>query len=509
MTPRAAARKPAQSAKARKPTTIRRVAKSDKAAKGAKAAKPAKPAKPASARAPARPAAAPSSELDGPGLLAMAERAVERAMARRAVQEAEVFWESGEALQVELENDRIATTSASNGRGAGLRLITGGRLGFAYFTHPDQLAGAIDQAIAQARHGPDKGYHLPDGRKPKALAGRWDDRIAALEVDVAIGLARDLLAGAKAAAPKATVAGGGVGLDAGMTAIASSRGVACWERSTTVSGAVSLVLADGERSVSAAESHAEHRLGLDASAIASRAAETVLSLKGPKPPEAGGRFDVVFRPEAVAELVVDMAVNAATGDEARRGKTVWSERLGQSVAVRGLSLVDDSFAKGAIGGAAFDDEGVPTKALPILEDGILRNFLYDTWDAHQHGAKTTASAVRGGFKSRPDTGTHHLTLSSRKAKANDALVAGVDDGFLVESVLGAHTANATTGDFSVTAANVWRIRNGAVTGPVSEVAIGGNLPDLLLRLDGVGSTPKRMDGLSLPPLRFRAVDVSA
>jgi PmbA protein len=79
----------------------------------------------------------------------------------------------------------------------------------------------------------------------------------------------------------------------------------------------------------------------------------------------------------------------------------------------------------------------------------------------------------------------------------------------VDSVLGAHTANATTGDFSVTAANVWRIRKGAVTGPVSEVAIGGNLPDLLLRLDGVGSRPKQMDGLAIPPLRFRAVDVSS
>lgn len=492
MTP---ARKPKKSPARKRPRTT-----PSSPAKKAKGARPTR-SRPSTSRG-------SGDGADGPALLAEAERAVERALARGA-QEAEVYWESGQALSVELESDRIASTSSSQGRGAGLRVVSDGRVGFAYFTQADQLAGAIEQALAQAKHAPAKGYHLPTGRKASALTGRWDDRIAALEVDDAIRLARDLLAGAKEAAPKATVAGGGVSLDFGAIAIASSRGVGCWDRWTSIGGAASLVLADGERSVSAAESRSAHRFGLDTHAVATKAAETVLSLKGPKPPKAGGRFDVVFRPEAVAELIVDLAISAATGDEARRGKTVWSERLGQSVAVRGLRLHDDSRHPGAIGGSPFDDEGVPTKALPILDDGILRNFIYDSWDAHEHKAKTTASAVRGGFKSRPDTGTHHLVLSSRKARKNDALVEGIDDGFLVESVLGAHTANATTGDFSVTAANVWRIRKGAVEGPVSEVAIGGNLPDLLLRLDGVGSTPKQMDGLAIPPLRFRAVDVSS
>lgn len=448
------------------------------------------------------------ADLDGQALLADAERAVERALARGAAQ-AEVFWEAGQALQVELENGRIANTGASQGRGASLRVVADGRVGFAYFTHADQLDVAIQQALGQAKHAPAKGYSLPSPAKPKTLAGRWDDRIAALAVDDAIGVALDLLAGAKESAPKATLSGGGVGLDAGHVALASSQGVACWDRWTSMSAGASLVLGDGERSVSASESANAHRFGLDGRAIAGIAAETVKSLAGPKPPQATGRYDIVFRPEAVSELVVDLAVSAATGDEARRGKTVWSDRLGQSVGARGLDLVDDSWVPGAIGGAAFDDEGLPTVPLPILEDGVLRNFLYDTWDAHEHQAAPTASAVRGGFKSRPGTDTHHVVLSSPKARPTAALIEGVDDGFLVESVLGAHTANATTGDFSVTSPNVWRIRKGAVAGPVTEIAIGGNFSDLLLRLDGVGSEPKAMDGLRIPALRFRAVDVSS
>ncbi|HUR25898.1 MAG TPA: TldD/PmbA family protein [Candidatus Thermoplasmatota archaeon] len=457
---------------------------------------------------PSTPTRTATDEGRGEAMLAEAERAVKHALARGA-QQAEAFWEGGAALQVELENNRIANTGASQGSGASIRVVADGRVGFAYYTRPDQLDGAVTQALAQARHAPAKGYSLPSAPKPGRLDGRWDDRIAALSVEDAIHVARDILAGAAEGAPKATLAGGGVQLESGSMALASSQGIACWDRWTQMSCGGSLVLADGERSVSASESRDSHRFGLDGHAIALEAATTVKSLVGPKP-ATGGRLDVLFRPEAVAELVVDLAIAAATGDEARRGKTVWSERLGQPVAAPGLDLRDDSTFPGAIGGAPFDDEGLPTtEPLRILDDGVLRNFLYDSWDAHEHKAKSTCSAVRGGFKSRPGTGTHHLVLSSSKSRPTQTLVSGIDDGYLVESVLGAHTANATTGDFSVTAPNVWRILNGAVAGPAGEIAIGGNLPDLLLRLDGIGTEAKSMDGLRIPALRFRAVDVSA
>ncbi len=449
-----------------------------------------------------------ASDGQGEAFLAEAERGVKHALARGA-QQAEVFWEGGSALQVELENNRIANTGASQGMGAGLRVVSDGRIGFAYFTRADQVDTAIAQALAQAKHAPAKGYSLPSAPKPGRLDGRWDDRIATLSVEDAIQVARDILAGAAEGAPKATLSGGGVGLESGHMALASSQGISVWDRWTQISCGGSLVLADGERSVSASESRDSHRFTLDGHAIAMQAATTVKSLVGPKP-ASSGRLDIVFRPEAVSEFVIDLAISAATGDEARRGKTVWSEKLGQSVAARGLDLRDDSSVAGAIGATPFDDEGMPTtEALRILDDGVLRNFLYDSWDAHEHRAQPTHSAVRAGFKSRPGTGTHHLVLSSPNSRPTDTLVSGVDDGYLVESVLGAHTANATTGDFSVTAANVWRIRKGAVAGPAGEIALGGNLPDLLMRIDGVGSEAKAMDGLRIPALRFRDVDVSA
>lgn len=440
------------------------------------------------------------------GLLARAERLVERLRAH--ADQVEVYLESGAGLDVELEKGAIASTGFSRSAGGAVRVVQAGRLGFAYFTQDAQAVAAMEQALRQSRHATIQGYSLPSAPRPPSLPGRWDGAVAALQVPDVLALADGLLQGARDAAPAATLAGGGAGLSVSACAIASSLGVAVADQSTSVSGGASLVLDEGERSLSASESLSSHRLDLDGHAIAEAAADTVLSLRRPKPVEAGGRFQLLLHPEAGTELVAGLVVSAATGDDAMRGKTVWSGKLGEQVAHPTLRVADDPHAPGAIGAVPFDDEGIPCAPLSILDGGVLRNYLFDSWDGHRHKRPTTASAVRDDFKVRPGTDTHHLVVSAAGARPWDALVAGMDDGFVVESVLGAHTANVTTGDFSVTAPNVWRVRKGAVEGPVSEIAVAGNLPQLLQRLEGCGSEPKRMSGMQMPGLLFGDVDIS-
>lgn len=447
---------------------------------------------------------------DTNALLARAEAGLKLALARGA-DEAEVYVEAGASLDVELENGRLATTGASRGAGACLRLVKDGRLGFAYWTEDKDAGPAAERALQQARLAPRKDFHFPAPAKAAAMPGRWDDRVAALEVSDAIALAQELVAGAQESSPRSLVAGGGASLDFDAWALANSNGIAVADRSTSASAAASLVLEDGDRSISAGESRSAHKLGpgLDARAVAREAGTTIESLRKPKPAKAKGATDVVLRPDAAMELVTSLAVSAVAGDDAMRGKTVWSEKRGQPVAAPTLDLADDPWFTSAIGATPIDGDGLATQRLPIIAGGVLRTFLFDAWDAHRHGQPGTRSAVRGGFKSRPDTGTHHLVLSSPSARPYEKLLAGIDEGFLVDSVLGAHTANITTGDFSVTAPSVWRIHKGALAGPVSEIAIGGNLPDLLLRLDGVAKEAKAMDGARIPAVHFRDVTVSS
>ncbi len=445
--------------------------------------------------------------MDLDALLGRAERIVGQARTR-GIQQAEAYLEWGQGLSVEIERGALATTSAGRSGGGSVRVVQDGRVGFAYFTLDEQAPAALEAALKNTRLATVKGYALPSGPKPRPLPGRRHDDVAAAGTDDAVRLAQDLVLGAAETAPKAIVSGGGVSLESGMCAIASTEGAACADRTTMVGCSAGLVLEDGERSISTGESESLHALRLDARAVGAKAGETAMSLRKPTAVKSGGRFDIVLRPEVAAELVVDWMVSAATGDEAMRGKTVWSGKLGEPVAQSALALVDDPFAPEAIGAVPFDDEGLAVSRLPIVEGGTLRNYLFDSWDAHRHKVTSTRSAVRGDFKSRPTTGTHYLVLSSAASQPLDKLLAGVDRGFLVESVLGAHTANVTTGEFSVTSPNVWRIERGAVVGASSDIAVAGNLPALLQKADGASTETKSMSGLRMPTLRLRDVDVS-
>lgn len=443
---------------------------------------------------------------DGDALLGRAEDAVRRALQAGAAQ-AEVYLTEGAGLDLDIEGGALAAGSLARSAGGSVRLVKDGRIGFAYFVRDADLPAAIDQALSLSRLAPRLDFTLPAGGRPPGLAGRWDETVAGLDAGHAVALAGDLLQGAAEACPDGTVTGGGVGLAWGLEALASSEGAAAWDRNTHCSAAASLTVGDGDTAVSAWDHEESHRLDLDGHAVGAAVGRTVASLRGPQAAKAGPA-DIVFLPDAASELVLGLVGSAVDGDTAMRGKSVWSGHLGEAVAHEGLHLWDRPRHPGGLGTVPFDGDGLATRDVPVLDGGVLRSYLFDAFDAHRHQKETTRNAVRSGFKSPPGVGAHHWVLWHDSALALDDLVGGVDHGYLVESVLGAHTANATTGDFSVTAPNVWRIEDGSLAGASREVAIGGNLPGLLGRLDAVSDAPRRRDGALVPALRFRDVHVS-
>lgn len=447
-----------------------------------------------------------SDPMDHDALLGRAESVVQQALSRGADQ-AEVHWSRGVELSLDIENDALQNSGRSRSEGGAVRLIKDGRIGFAYFVREDKAAAAIDEALQLSRLAPKKGMMLPAGSDPPRLGRRFDAGLAALDVEDALDLAKQMLDARKAHAADMHLAGGGVHVGWGLEVLANSEGVACADRTTGAGVGANLVMQEGESAITAWDSESTHVTWPDSAGLLERVAADIRSLKAPQPAK-DGPASVVFRPEAVTELITGLVLSAVHGDDAMRGKTVWSDRLGDDVAASSLSIVDDPLREGAVGSVPFDGDGLPAQRLPIIDDGVLSHFLFDTRDGHEHGQPSTHSAVRGSFKSPPGVGVHHLVIEGSGAVSDDRLVGGVDHGYLVESVLGAHTANATTGDFSVTAPNVWRIEDGEVAGASTQIAISGNLPDLLHRLDGIGREPKKMDGAWVPMLRFQDVHVS-
>ena len=135
-----------------------------------------------------------------------------------------------------------------------------------------------------------------------------------------------------------------------------------------------------------------------------------------------------------------------------------------------------------------DGEGVPTRRQILVDKGQLVGSFWSTRDAAQQvaegritNAQTTGSAVRGGHQAPPGTGCKDFTMvSSKGGHSQEALLERMGDGYIVHSVMGAHTANPTSGDFSVTTSTILRVEDGQIMGPVKQAGLSGNLAGALL-----------------------------
>jgi PmbA protein len=165
-----------------------------------------------------------------------------------------------------------------------------------------------------------------------------------------------------------------------------------------------------------------------------------------------------------------------------------------------VTLVEDPTDDRSWGATPVDDEGLATRPVPLVGGGVLGGFVHSTWTARRMGTASTGSGVRGGFKSTPTAGCRAVALAAGAAGAAE-LVAGVDDGVLVQEVSGLHSGvNPVSGDLS-TGAEGLRIRGGEVAEPLREFTIASTLQRLLLDVVAVGSDltwlPMSAAGLTL------------
>jgi PmbA protein len=156
--------------------------------------------------------------------------------------------------------------------------------------------------------------------------------------------------------------------------------------------------------------------------------------------------------------------------------------------------------------APFDGEGVPSQNTLLVEGGVMQGYLYDSYCGRKDGVSSTGNASRGGVKGLPHMGVTNFYIENGPTAA-DELVKGISRGILLTDVIGMHTANAISGDFSVGASG-FLIENGVITRPVKGVAIAGNIIDLFARIEAVGDDLRYYGSIASPSLRIGMLDVS-
>lgn len=414
------------------------------------------------------------------------DRVVEGAQASEAV---EAFGIDETETTVKAYDGEVESLSSARTRGVGIRLIAGGRVGYAYTadTSPLALAETLTEARVNASvASPDEANVLPVPGPVEPLERElWDPAFAEVSPAQKVELALRLEAAARPGGDIKGVDSALYGDTDATVAIASTTGVRGAYRRCDAYVVVE-VLAERDGFTTSAYGLQMGRLGtaLDVDAAAGEAVERALRILGGRKPASAG-LPVLLDPYATASFLGVLA-SALTAEAVQKGRSLFAERVGERIGPDHLSLLDDGRLSEGPATSPWDGEGVASGRTPLIADGVLQGWLHNVYTAAKDGVAPTGNASRSGFKAAPGISPTNLFFQPG-TEDRDALLRRAGTGFYCQQVLGVHSgANAISGDFSVGAAGVM-VRDGEFAEPVREATIAGTIPEMLANLVGVGS----------------------
>jgi PmbA protein len=417
----------------------------------------------------------------------------EIAGAARAGEQVEAYASRTRDTSIKVLRGEVESLAVAEVGGVGVRVLVDGRQGYAWAgtLDADVTSTLLDEARDNAVHGtPDEHLGLPDPASfagvPVAALDLWRDGVDVVSTADKVALVLELERMALALDPRVrAVEAARYGDAAAESAVASSLGVATSTRRTSCSCSVSTLAGEGTATRAGyGFSVGREPADLRPEIAAAMAVERTVRLLGARP-TASGRMPILFDP-LVAASIIGYVGSALSGDALVKGRSMFAGRHGEVVGAPHVHLVDDPTEPESHGATPHDAEGVPTRPVPLLRDGVLVGQLHDTYTGRRTGWGSTGSAVRGGFTSPPGVGPRALRLEPGPDDV-DALLARAGDAIYVQSVTGLHSgANPVSGDFSVGAEGLV-VRGGAFAEPVREITVASTFQRMLADLVAVGS----------------------
>ena len=209
-----------------------------------------------------------------------------------------------------------------------------------------------------------------------------------------------------------------------------------------------------------------------------------------------GTYDIVLSPMALGELIESTLIPALSGKNVHAGRSLLKDKLNEEIAVNSLKVYDLPSTTEGLGSVLWDTEGTPTKRIDFIKNGALNAFAYDIRTASRYGKVSTGSAVRSGASGSPGIGHHNLLVEGRNTEVLE------EPAVFIKSVVGAHTANPMSGDFSVELSNAFLAENGELTTPVRKAMLAGNVFEMLKVIQGVSKERKVIGDMILPSVRI-------
>ncbi|RUM87987.1 MAG: hypothetical protein DSZ24_04885 [Thermodesulfatator sp.] len=416
---------------------------------------------------------------------------------------AELWGEASQGLSLERRDRRPYALESWKETSLAVRVVRKGKVGLSYTTRsePEAVQEAAERAyeaalLAEEETGLPEGVDLPEMPSFPLLAFPQPEE---LEADLLFAEEAALAVSAEVHRLERTR----LSCEEETFFIFQSQGVVAAFSRPLWSFLITLVARRGEEERTGWEwREAVHREELSLKDLARGAAEKATALLGARKIPSR-RLPVLFPPESAVALLETLAPSFC-GDEVAKGRSRLAGRLGQKVFSPRLVLVDDGLYPSGLETRPFDDEGAPQKRTVLVDQGVVSSFLYDRLWGRRTGKTSTGNARRPSFKGPPRIAPTNLYLEPGE-KTPEELREG-RPVFEVREMLGWHTADPVSGDFSVGVSGLLYEVQGVR--PLSGMALSGNLFELLARVEAVGRDLTFYGGLGAPSLLIPALDLS-
>jgi PmbA protein len=436
---------------------------------------------------------------------AICEFAVKEAE-RNGATEAEAYAMTNRESEVVIENNDVKQAKSQTTGGIGIRIFVNRRLGFSYANTltKESIQRGVIRALKVASASPEDKFNVLPLTHPKKIRGPklFDENAVSFTVMDCSVAASEMLRAAKSIDGRVSVDSGNFTNSFLNHSIYNSNGVCHNEMITSFFWSILGMAVDGnEVSSFDIQSDGCHMLAdVKVSASGEALAQNTLKSLGAKKVESF-RGEMILSPSAVSELLHDTITHSINSDAVQKKTSAFQGKIGQSVSTHLLTIEDDPTDAKSLAAASFDREGVPHGLTNIIDRGILKTFLYNTYTAGKDKLDSTGNAA-GGPNSPPVVSSTNLVVSPGSSDL-DTLISEVDRGIVLNRFSG--NVNPINGEFSGVVKGGHYIVNGEINFPVREVMIAGNVFDALTNLTGVSRERKSFSDSVLPHIRIENI----
>ncbi|MHA1903926.1 MAG: TldD/PmbA family protein [Candidatus Thorarchaeota archaeon] len=424
----------------------------------------------------------------------------------------EVLAQGQSQIDTDVELAQISSVNKSIATEIAIRLFVGKRMGSSFTNIPTHKAAdeALELAINAAKvTTADKDWiSFPKPQEYSTIEGLWDDSVTKTDSSKVVEMTGELVAKAMSAEDGLMVTFGASGALQARVAYANSNGVEHAERGTgawIVLGAIAQLESGVTPSIFSYD--IRRGLGMDMDGTVEDLVSMIRLCKTKVDGKSGKRL-MIFHPFAYSQIMNFTLLQSIRGDNVARGKSKIGDKIGDTVASEKVSIYDDGTIPRGMGTSIADDEGVPRQKTAIIEKGVLRSFLWDTYWANKVGVKSTGNARRNMRQGLVEISTTNLVVEPGDREIQD-IIAEVKDGYYIRNVQGAHSSNPESGDFSIVGNPAIHIKDGKMVGQVEGLMISGNIYELLENVVEVAKTPHYLQAVIAPEIIVQDVSVVA